>query len=104
MSSASAVVIPSLYEPFGITALEAAALDAPLIVAETGGLAAIVDDGRTGRVFESANADQLAAAIGEAVAHPTSSRVMAQTLNSELIDRFHWGIIARDTISIYPKA
>ena len=36
---AGCVVIPSLYEPFGIVALEALAAGAPLIVARTGGLA-----------------------------------------------------------------
>lgn len=103
IASASAVVIPSLYEPFGITALEAAALGAPLIVAETGGLAEIVDNDRTGRIFQPSNANQLAEATGEAVNHPTSSRVMAQTLATELADRFDWGIIARDTLGVYPK-
>ena len=35
-------MIPSLYEPFGIVALEALAAGAPLIVARTGGLAELV--------------------------------------------------------------
>lgn len=101
IASASVVVVPSLYEPFGITALEAAALGAPLVVATSGGLAEIVDSGRTGRVFPPSNAPELAYQVAQAVDHPTSSQVMAQTLASELPDRFNWDIIARDTFSVY---
>ncbi len=51
---AACVVIPSLYEPFGIVALEAMAAGAPTIVARTGGLAEIVDGTDAGLVFEPA--------------------------------------------------
>ena len=40
---AGCVAIPSLYEPFGIVALEALAGGAPLVVARTGGLAELID-------------------------------------------------------------
>ena len=49
---AGCVVIPSLYEPFGIVALEALAGGAPLIVARTGGLAEIVEGTGAGLLFE----------------------------------------------------
>lgn len=104
IASASAVVIPSLYEPFGITALESAALEAPLVVARSGGLAEIVDEQRCGRVFEPENATELAMELGDALNNPTSSRVMAHTLLGELANSYDWGIIARDTISVYPKS
>lgn len=103
IASASAVVVPSLYEPFGITALEAAALGAPLIVAETGGLAEIVDDHRTGRVFNATDAAELAHQIGAAVDHPTSSRVMAHALSDDLANEYNWDIIAKDTLAVYPS-
>ena len=44
-------MVPSLYEPFGMVALEAAAAGAPLAVAATGGLAEIVEPGVTGVTF-----------------------------------------------------
>ena len=47
LQRAGCVVIPSLYEPFGIVALEGMAAGAPTIVARTGGLAEIVEG--TGR-------------------------------------------------------
>jgi len=39
---ADCVVIPSLYEPFGVVALEALAGGGPLVVAATGGLAEVI--------------------------------------------------------------
>ena len=38
-------VVPSLYEPFGLVALEAMACGCPCIVADTGGLREVVPDG-----------------------------------------------------------
>ena len=49
---AGCVVIPSLYEPFGIVALEALAGGAPLIAARTGGLAELIDGTGAGLLFE----------------------------------------------------
>ncbi|MFM8529976.1 MAG: glycosyltransferase, partial [Ilumatobacteraceae bacterium] len=40
---AGCVVIPSLYEPFGVVALEALAAGAPVVAARTGGLAETLD-------------------------------------------------------------
>ena len=60
---AGCVAVPSLYEPFGIVALEALAGGAPLVVARTGGLAELIDGTGAGLLFEPGNADELAACI-----------------------------------------
>ena len=60
---AGCVVIPSLYEPFGVVALEALAGGAPLIVADTGGLAELVGGTGSALLFEPGNADELANCI-----------------------------------------
>ena len=42
-------VVPSIYEPFGLVALEAMASGCPCVVADTGGLREVVpEDGRAG--------------------------------------------------------
>ncbi len=58
---AGVVVIPSLYEPFGIVALEALAAGAPLVAARTGGLAELLADTDAGLMFEPGNPEELAA-------------------------------------------
>jgi glycosyltransferase involved in cell wall biosynthesis len=61
LESALAIVIPSrCYEQFPITALEAMALGKPLIVPDISGLNEIVDDMRTGLIYEQGNIDDMA--------------------------------------------
>ncbi len=45
LRSADVAVVPSLYEPFGLTALEALAAGAPVVASDTGGLAEVLADG-----------------------------------------------------------
>ncbi len=47
-SSADVVVMPSLYESFGLAALEAMACGTPVVASDVGGLSFIVRDGETG--------------------------------------------------------
>lgn len=98
---AGCVVIPSLYEPFGVVALEALAGGAPLIVADTGGLAELVGGTGSALMFEPGNSDQLADCI---------ERVLTDTdLADELVRRGHellqasysWDAIASRTVAVY---
>ena len=63
-------VIPSLYEPFGIVALEALPAGAPLIAAESGGLREVLTGTDAGLVFPPGNADALAAAFERMLSEP----------------------------------
>ncbi|HEV2820775.1 MAG TPA: glycosyltransferase [Solirubrobacteraceae bacterium] len=51
---ADVCVVPSIYEPFGLVALEAMASGCPCIVADTGGLREIVPDATVGLRFPRA--------------------------------------------------
>ena len=54
-------VIPSeWYEPFGMTILESFALGKPVIGAKIGGIQEIIENQKTGMLFESGNVDDLA--------------------------------------------
>jgi 1,4-alpha-glucan branching enzyme len=60
-AAASLVLIPSTYEPFGLTALEAMRLGAPVLAADVGGLREIVRPGSGGELVPSHDALQWAA-------------------------------------------
>jgi hypothetical protein len=62
-SRATATIIPSHREEFGIVAVEAMMCGCPVIASETGGLANIVEHGKTGILFPPDDALALAAAI-----------------------------------------
>jgi glycogen(starch) synthase len=57
---ASASVVPSLFEPFGIVALEAMAAKSPVVVSDTGGLSEIVEHDVSGVKVYVNNPDSLA--------------------------------------------
>ncbi|MFM8350923.1 MAG: glycosyltransferase family 4 protein [Actinomycetales bacterium] len=104
VAAADAVVVPSIYEPFGIVALEAAVLGAPLVVARTGGLTEIVSDGRTGWTFEPGNAADLAAALTDALTHPQRARSRARFARQRVERDFGWAVIAQRTEAAYRDA
>lgn len=65
---ADVCVVPSrLPEPFGRVAAEAMAYARPVIAASHGGLIEIVDDGRTGWLFQPNDASSLASALQQAI-------------------------------------
>ena len=95
------VVIPSLYEPFGIVALEALAGGAPLIVADTGGLAELVGGTGSALLFEPGNADELAQRIEQLVTDPALAAEMRRKGAALLEATYSWDAIAARTIDVY---
>jgi glycosyltransferase involved in cell wall biosynthesis len=62
-NSVDVAVVPSLYEPFGLVALEALACGVPVVAAQAGGLAEIVVDGESGRLVPPGDSAALARAL-----------------------------------------
>jgi glycogen(starch) synthase len=104
LSRAGCVIIPSLYEPFGIVALEGMAAGAPTIVARTGGLAEIVDGTGAGLLFEPGNHHDLAARIREVLTDPALAASMTATAAQLITDHYSWDAIAASTASVYTIA
>jgi glycogen(starch) synthase len=73
---AACVAIPSLYEPFGIVALEGMAAGAPMVVARTGGLAETLDGTGAAVMFEPGDHDELARCIVDVVDQPTAAAAL----------------------------
>ena len=104
LAGADVVVVPSLYEPFGLVALEAAIVGAPLVVARTGGLIEVVDDPATGWLFEAGDADGLASCVVAALSDPEEARARAHRARALLAERFSWPVIAERTLGVYRAA
>jgi len=98
---AGCVVIPSLYEPFGVVALEALAAGAPLIVARTGGLAELVADTQAAVTFEPGNPDDLADAIEGVLSNPHLASVLVANAQDLVEQKYAWDAIARSTSEVY---
>jgi glycogen synthase len=94
-------VIPSIYEPFGLVALEAMASGCPCIVADTGGLREVVPVGeRVGLRFNGGDAEHLGVMI-ERLLVDDQLRDRLVTEASEHVLRFDWDDIAVRTREIY---
>jgi glycogen synthase len=94
-------VIPSIYEPFGLVALEAMASGCPCIVADTGGLREVVPPGeRVGLRFNGGDPEHLGVMIERLlVDEQLRDRLVAEA--SEHVLSFDWGDVARRTRTIY---
>jgi glycogen synthase len=101
LHQAGCVVIPSLYEPFGIVALEAMAAGAPVVAARTGGLAEIVAGTDAGVMFEPADVDDLVAAIDSVLGSTATARALQARARTLLTTRYSWDAIAAETITAY---
>jgi glycogen(starch) synthase len=92
-------VIPSLYEPFGLVALEAMASGCPCVAADTGGLREVVP-GDVGLRFRSRDAAALAITM-ERVLTDASLRDRLVADGREHVLRFDWADVARRTARLY---
>jgi glycogen(starch) synthase len=96
-------VVPSIYEPFGLVALEAMASGCPCIVADTGGLREVVPVGeRVGLRFNGGDAEHLGVMIERLLVNG-ELRDRLVTEASEHVLSFDWDDIAQRTRGIYDE-
>jgi glycosyltransferase involved in cell wall biosynthesis len=100
---ADCAVFPSLYEPFGIVALESFAARVPVVVSDTGGFPEVVTHDRTGVVTWTNNADSLAWGILGVLQNPDYSRRLVENAYAELAQRFSWPKLAQQTEQVYRR-
>ncbi|MGE5379654.1 MAG: glycosyltransferase family 4 protein [Methylocystaceae bacterium] len=100
---AAVAVFPSLYEPFGIVALEAMAAGTPVVVSEIGGLGEIVSDQVNGLKVPANNPVLLAEAIIHLLTDRQLSQQIADNARQELKTVYNWRNIAELTQNEYQK-
>lgn len=98
---AEVAVFPSLYEPFGIVALEAMAAGVPVVVSETGGLKEIVTHGVNGLRAFPGNPNSLADNIIALLKDPVLATRVKEGGTRLVEDVYDWKRIARRTLQLY---
>ena len=99
---ADVCVVPSIYEPFGLVALEAMASGCPCIVADTGGLREVVPHNEAGLRFRARDPE----ALGEMVERLLTDAALRDRLvaeGSEHVLRFDWADVAERTGEVYAE-
>ena len=99
--SVDAAVFPSLYEPFGIVALEAMAAGCNVIASEVGGLAEVVDHRRTGLTVRANDSQSIAWAVDQIFTDPVQAEAMRARALQEVTRSYNWGAIAASTLDMY---
>jgi glycogen synthase len=114
-SHAAVFCCPSVYEPFGIINLEAAACETPVVASAVGGIPEVVVDGETGLLvpvelspddpMRPLDPDRfelnLAGAINALMADATTREVMGRAARRRAVEHFSWAAIARQTVALY---
>ncbi len=99
---ADLTVVPSIYEPFGLVALEAMASGCPCIVADTGGLREVVPHEEAGLRFAARDPEALAEVAIRVLSDPElEARLIAEA--KEHVRRFDWGDVAAQTAAVYAE-
>ena len=98
---AGCAAFPSLYEPFGIVALEAMAARCPVVVSDVGGLSEVVEHGVTGIKVKPDDPDSLASGILDTLKHPKETARRVQNADRLVRKQYNWRHIARMTIDVY---
>lgn len=100
---ADVAVFPSLYEPFGIVALEGMAAGAPVVASDAGGLKEVVSHDETGTSAYAGNPESLAWAILNVLRDPERAEKLKAAASKRLDVDFDWGQIADQTIEVYQR-
>jgi glycosyltransferase involved in cell wall biosynthesis len=89
MQRASYLLLPSIcYENFPLTLVEAFACGLPVIASRMGAMAVLIEDGKTGLLFEPGSAEDLAKKIAWAEANPEAMVAMGKYARNEYESKY----------------
>lgn len=94
-------IVPSLFEPFGIVALEAMAAGSPIVVSDTGGLSEIVDHDSTGVKIYPNDPESLAWGVTKILLDEKYSVYLRKNAYKKIKEKYDWKKIALKTKKIY---
>ena len=98
---ATVFVMPSLFENCPYTLLEAMACGKPTVVSRAGGMTEMIDDGKTGLLFETGDSISLAEKVIELLKSPSRRSELGQAAREAILQRYSLDIGAEATEKFY---
>ncbi len=98
---AALFVLPSLFEPFGMTALEAMACGTPVVASRLGGIRSVIESGVNGLLIDPSDAAELAAAMIHLLSEPTFAQRIGNAGRETVRERYSWEAIAGRHLELY---
>lgn len=100
---ADAAVVPSLYEPFGIVALEAMAAGCPVVISDVGGLKELVEHKVNGLKAVAGSRDSLRDNLLMILKDEELHKAVGENCNEFISNKYNWDNIALETSKLYEK-
>ena len=97
------LVMPSLYEPFGMPAAEAGAASKPVVASRTGGLQEIVEDGSTGLLHRPGDHEDLAEKVLRLLKDPKLAAEMGRRGRERVMKLFSPEVVAAQYLKLYEE-
>ncbi|MBS7616119.1 glycosyltransferase family 4 protein [Candidatus Bathyarchaeota archaeon] len=94
-------VVPSLFEPFGIVALEAMAAKSPVVVSDTGGLSEIIEHDVTGVKVHPNDTDSLVWGITKVLLDVNYANLIKNNAYQKIQEKYNWDKISQQLKSVY---
>ena len=101
--SATLVVVPSLYEGFGLPAAEAMACGTPVVATAAGALPEVMRTGGGGTVVAKGDPAALARAIDELLAQPARRAQLGKEGRVRIVEAYSWPRVAARTVEAYTE-
>ena len=96
--SADVFALASIHEPFGIVALEAWASGTPVIASNVGGLGRLIENGKTGFLFQVNDTPSAIDAFYDAQNYKDE---ICQNAYSLCAEKYSWQAVAKQTLDFY---
>lgn len=103
-SEATVAVVPSLYDSFPFSVLEAMAAGAPIVASRVGGIPEAIADGEEGVLVAPGSPEALANAIIGLLNDPERRRRLGARARERATTEFTWAKAARTTLEMYRRA
>jgi glycosyltransferase involved in cell wall biosynthesis len=100
MQGSAAMVLPSLYEGFGIAFLEAMAVGLPVIGTPTGGMADLIESGVNGLLVPQHDPEALAEGIITLLTRPERRQMLGRAARATA-ETYTWERAAQATAAVY---
>jgi len=101
--AADLFILPSVHEPFGIVALEAWSAGLPVIASRVGGLSHLIEDKRTGLLFESNSLDDLMEKYQLLSSNEELEKSIKETAYNTVREKYSWQIVTEQLLEFYQK-
>lgn len=100
---AEVFVLPSRFEPFGMTATEAMACGTPVVASRLGGIRNVIESGTNGMLVDPTDSGEMSEAVLELLSNPDKAREMGRRAVETVRDHLSWEAIAGRHLRFYRK-